>query len=137
MKVEAWIFGSLTIFLIVVTPVYALMTYMSDGQIEITGTAALILTFFLVLMCFAYLALVARRIEPRPEDRKDGEIAEGAGELGFFPPQSKWPLFCTLTFIPVVLAPIFGWWLMFVGFAFGTVTLTGLVYEFYRGDHAH
>ncbi len=137
MKVEAWIFGSLTIFLAVVTPVYAVMTKWLDGAVEPTGTAALILTFFLVLMIFAYLAIVARRIEPRPEDKKTGEIAEGAGELGFFPPQSKWPLFCALTFVPVVLAPVFGWWLMFLGFGFGVVTLTGLIYEFYRGDHAH
>ena len=30
----------------------------------------------------------------RPEDRSDGEIADGAGEQGFFPPYSWWPLFC-------------------------------------------
>ncbi len=137
MKVEAWIFGSLTIFLAVVTPIYALITKAMDGQVEITGTVALILTFFLVLMIGGFLGLVARRMERRPEDRPDGEIAEGAGELGFFPPQSKWPLFCVLTFIPVVIAPVFGWWLLFLGFGFGALTLTGLLYEFYRGDHAH
>jgi hypothetical protein len=91
----------------------------------------------LVLMIWVYLLLVARRMEPRPEDRKTGEIAEGAGELGFFPPQSKWPLFLSLTFVPVVLAPVFGWWLMLIGVGFGFITLTGLLYEFYRGDHAH
>ena len=102
-----------------------------------TGTVALIMTFLLTLMIAGYFGLVARRIPLRPEDRKEGEIAEGAGELGFFPPQSKWPLFVSLTFVLVVLAPVFGWWLMFLGFAFGALTLTGLVYEFYRGDHAH
>jgi Cytochrome c oxidase subunit IV len=131
MKVEAWIFGALAIFFALVTPIYWFLSY------EITGTAALILTFFLVLMIAAYAGLVARRIDPRPEDRKDGEIAEGAGELGFYPPQSIWPLYCALTFALVVLAPVFGWWLMIVGGAFGTVALTGWVYEFYRGDHAH
>ena len=131
MKVEAWIFGVLTIFFLIVTPIYWFMSK------DPTGTAALILTFFLVLMIAAYLGLVARRIDPRPEDKKEGEIAEGAGELGFFPPQSKWPLFLSLTFVPVVLAPVFGWWLMLIGFGFGFVTLTGLLYEFYRGDHAH
>ena len=65
------------------------------------------------------------------------EIAEGAGELGFYPPSSKWPLFLSLTFVPVVIAPIYGWWLMVIGFGFGFFTLTGLLYEFYRGDHAH
>jgi hypothetical protein len=130
-KVEAWIFGALAIFFVVVTPVYWLMSE------DATGTTALILTFFLVLMIAGYFGIIARRIPPRPEDRKEGEIAEGAGELGFFPPQSKWPLFVALTFIPVVLAPVFGWWLLFLGCAFGAYTLTGLIYEFYRGDHAH
>ena len=131
MKAEAWIFGGLTIFFVVVTPVYWLMSK------DVTGTTALILTFFLVLMITGYFGIISRRIPPRPEDRKEGEIAEGAGELGFFPPQSKWPLFCALTFVPVVLAPVFGWWLLFLGFGFGAYTLTGLIYEFYRGDHAH
>ena len=80
MKVEAWIFGSLTIFMVIVTPVYWLITANGTGVPEITGTVALILTTFLVLMIFVYLLLVARRMEPRPEDKKTGEIAEGAGE---------------------------------------------------------
>ena len=136
MKAEAWIFGGLTIFFIIVTPVYWLITA-EDGVPEITGTVALIMTTLLVLMIWVYLLLVAGRMEPRPEDKKTGEIAEGAGELGFYPPQSKWPLFLSLTFVPVVLAPVFGWWLMLIGVGFGFVTLTGLLYEFYRGDHAH
>lgn len=131
MKVEAWIFGALVIFLTIVTPIYWFMAH------EITGTVALILTFFLVLMIAAYLGLVSRRIPPRPEDRKDGNIAEGAGELGFFPPQSKWPLFCALTFGLFILGPVFGWWLSIIGTAIAVATVTGWIYEFYRGDHAH
>ena len=88
MKVEAWIFGILVIFFVVVTPIY---WFLSNDP---TGTVALILTLFLSLMIAGYLALVARRIDPRPEDRTDGQVLEGAGDLGFFPPQSKWPLFC-------------------------------------------
>jgi hypothetical protein len=130
-KAEAWIFGALTIFCALVTPVYWFMSK------DPTGTTALILTFFLVLMIGGYLALIARRIDPRPEDKAEGEIAEGAGELGFFPPQSKWPLFVAMTFCLVILGPVFGWWLMVLGFLFGAYTLTGLVYEYYRGDHAH
>ena len=137
MRAEAWIFGSLTIFFALVTPAYWLITMDASGTPEITGTAALILTFFLSLMISGYFALIARRIDPRPEDKKVGEIAEGAGELGFFAPHSKWPLFVSMTFVLVALAPIFGWWLAILGFGFGALTLSGLVYEFYRGDHAH
>ena len=131
MRVEAWIFGALTIFFAVVTPIYYFLSH------ELAGTAALIMTGLLTLMITLYFGLVARRIDRRPEDRADGEILEGAGDIGFFPPQSKWPLFVALTFILVVLGPVFGWWLMIVGFGFGVLTLTGFLYEFYRGDHAH
>ena len=131
MKVEAWIFGALVIFLAVVTPVYWFLSH------ELTGTVALILTFFLVLMICGYLSLVARRLAPRPEDRPDGEIAEGAGEYGFFPPQSKWPLFCGLTFAIFVLGPVFGWWLSIIAVGTAFATLTGWIYQYYRGDYAH
>ena len=131
MKAEAWIFGVLGIFFALFTPVYWFMSK------DPTGTAALIMTFLLVVMIAAYFGLIARRIDPRPEDKKLGEIAEGAGELGFFPPQSKWPLFVAMTFMLMILGPIFGWWLMLLGFGFGAFALTGLVYEYYRGDHAH
>ncbi|HET9871680.1 MAG TPA: cytochrome c oxidase subunit 4 [Propionibacteriaceae bacterium] len=131
MKAEAWIFGALTIFFVVVTPIY---WYMSEDP---TGTAALILTFFLSLMITGYLALIAKRIDPRPEDKKDGEIVEGAGELGFFPPKSIWPLYCALTMALIALGPVFGWWLMILGFGVGALTCTGWLYEFYRGEHAH
>ncbi len=131
MKVESYIFGILAIFFALVTPVYWVMSK------DPTGTTALILSFFLVLMIFAYLALISRRMDPRPEDQKLGEIAEGAGELGFFPPQSIWPLFCGLTMVLIALGPVFGWWLLILGFAVGVLTCTGWIFEFYRGDHAH
>lgn len=131
MKIEAWLFGILVIFFAVVTPIYWFISH------EITGTAALILTFFLVLMIAGYLGLVSRRIDARPEDRKDGEIAEGAGELGFFPPKSIYPLLCAVTFSLAVLGPVFGWWLLVVATGMAIFTITGWVYEFYRGDYAH
>ena len=131
MKITAYMFAALTAFMAVITPVYWILSR------DHAGTTALVLTFFLLLMIAGYLALVGRRLDPAPEDKRDGEIAEGAGELGFFPPQSKWPLFVAMTFTLVCLGPVFGWWLTILGFTFGAVTLTGLLYEFYRGDHAH
>ncbi len=52
------------------------------------GGTALILSGGLCGLCGTYFAFIARRIAPRPEDRPDGEIAEGAGELGFYSPGS-------------------------------------------------
>jgi hypothetical protein len=131
MKTESWVFTALAFFVAVVTPVYWILSR------DATGTAALIMTFLLALMIGAYLALIARRLDARPEDKRRGEIAEGAGELGFFPPQSIWPLFVALTFMLVCLGPVFGWWLTILGFGIGSISLTGLLYEYYRGDHAH
>jgi hypothetical protein len=130
-KVEAWIFAVLAIFCAIVTPVYWVMSK------DPTGTAALILTFFLVLMIGLYLGLISNRMNPRPEDEKLGEIAEGAGELGFFPPKSIWPLLCSGSLVLVALAPIFGWWLLVLAVVTGVITVSGWIFEFYRGDYAH
>ena len=131
MRVEAWIFGMLSIFFLIVTPAYFLITG------DPTGSVALALTFFLVAMVTGYLVLIARKYNLRPEDRRDGEITEGAGEVGFFPPRSIWPLLCAGTMVLVALGPVFGWWLLIIGVAVSFATLTGWIFEFYRGDHAH
>ena len=131
MKVEAWVFGILSVFVLVVTPIYWLMSE------DPTGTTALVMTFFLSLLVAFYLSVTARRMDARPEDRKEAEIAEGAGELGFFPPYSWWPLWCAMTLAVVVLCIVFGWWLFIAGVGIGIVTLSGFIFEYYRGDHAH
>jgi hypothetical protein len=130
-KVEAWIFGILTLFVAVVTPVYWLMSK------DPTGTSALTMTFFLALLVSFYLGVTGRRMDARPEDRKEAEIVEGAGELGFFSPHSWWPLFCGMTLTVCVLGVVFGWWLFIIGVGIGIVTLSGFIFEYYRGDHAH
>jgi len=130
-KVEAWVFGILSVFVVVVTPIYWLMSN------DPTGTTALVMTFFLSLLVAFYLSVTARRMDARPEDRKEAEIAEGAGELGFFPPYSWWPLWCAMTLSVVVLGIVFGWWLFIAGVGIGIVTLSGFIFEYYRGDHAH
>ncbi|SDS13365.1 cytochrome c oxidase subunit 4 [Microlunatus soli] len=131
MKVEAWIFTILTVFFLIVTPSYWLVTH------ETTGTAALTLTFFLSLMITGYLTLISRRIDARPEDKQEGEIVEGAGEVGFFSPHSIWPLLCALTLALVMVGLVLGWWMVIIAGALGMASLTGLIYEYYRGDYAH
>jgi hypothetical protein len=130
-KVEGIIFTILGAFFLVVSPVYWFLSK------DPTGTSALVLTTLLAFLVAFYLLLTARRMGPRPEDRKDAEIAEGAGELGFFSPHSWWPLFCALSLAVCVLGVIFGFWLFLIGVAFGVVSVLGLVFEYYRGEHAH
>ena len=96
------------------------------------------MTTLLALMVALYLGFHASKMDPRPEDRRDGEIADGAGELGFFPPYSWWPLWCALALGLCVFSLAFGaWWLFIIGGAVGTITLCGWIYEYYRGVHAH
>jgi hypothetical protein len=132
MKMETWIFAMSTAFFVLVTPAYWFITG------DPTGTSALVMTTLLAALVTFYLGFHASRMEPRPEDRHDGEIADGAGELGFFPPYSWWPLWCALTLAVMVFAIAMGaWWLFIIGGAFGFVALSGWVFEYYVGDHAH
>ena len=132
MKIEAWIFAVCSIFLLVVTPAYWLIAG------DWTGTSALTMTFLLTTLITFYLGFHARRMEPRPEDRKEGEIAEGAGELGFFPPYSWWPLWAGLTLGVIVFATAMAaWWLVLIGVGLGALALCGWIYEYYVGEHAH
>ena len=132
MKHEAWIFGLSTIFFVIVSPAYWLMSG------DWTGTSALVMTTLLVAMITLYLGFHASRMQPRPEDRKDAEIADGAGELGFFPPYSWWPLWCGSSLGVIVYGTALGaWWLVTIGMGLGVLALSGLVFEYYKGEHAH
>ncbi len=131
MKIEAWVFGFLTVFFVIVTPIY---WYVSEDP---TGTSALVMATGLAALVAFYLGFHGRKMDPRPEDLKEAEIVEGAGELGFFPPYSWWPLWCALTLTVCVLGVVFAWWLFIIGAAVGGMALTGWVFEYYRGEHAH
>jgi hypothetical protein len=138
MKAEAWIFGITTVFVVLVTPTYWLITDSTERGGDWTGTSALAMTGLLTLMVTLYLGFHANKMDARPEDRKDGEIADGAGELGFFPPYSWWPLWCGITLAVMVFGVAAGaWWLFIIGGILGAVALSGLVFEYYRGEHAH
>jgi hypothetical protein len=130
-KVEAAIFVILTLFFAVVTPIY---WFMSGDP---TGTTALVLTFGLGALIAFYLWITARKVHPRPEDKRDGEIAEFAGEYGFFSPHSWWPLACAGAASICFVGLVFGWWLFIIGVGAAAVAVNGMVFEYYRGEHAH
>jgi hypothetical protein len=132
MKAEAWIFGMTTAFFVVVSPSYWFITG------DWTGTSALTMTTLLAAMVTLYLGFHAAKMEPRPEDRKDGEIADGAGELGFFPPYSWWPLWTAATLGVIVFGTAASaYWLVILGVGLGALALGGWIFEYYRGEHAH
>lgn len=131
MKTEGWIFAVLAAFFVIVAPTYWFLTH------EIIGLVALGLSAVLTLMITAYLFITARHMDPRPEDLADGEIADGAGPLGFFPPSSIWPFWAALTLSIAVLGPVFGWWLTLLGLGLGIWALCGWMFQYYVGDYAH
>jgi hypothetical protein len=132
MRAEAWIFAICTVFFLLVAPAYWFISY------DPTGTSALVMTCLLTLLVTVYLGVHATRMDPRPEDRQDGEIADGAGELGFFPPYSWWPLWAAATLGLCVFGIAMGaWWLFLIGSGLGVLALCGWVYEYYVGEHAH
>ena len=132
MKIETYIFGMNAVFFAVVTPAYWFIAK------DPTGTSALVMTFLLTTLVTFYLGFHASTMDPRPEDRQEGEIAEGAGELGFFPPYSWWPLWAAATAAVGFYALAFGaWWLLAIAMGLASITVSGWVFEYYRGEHAH
>ena len=133
MKVEGWLFGSGVLFFLPIGVVYGFVTQWQEP----VGVVALFLTAGLALMIGFYLAVVARRIDARPEDDPVGEIDEGAGELGEFAPFSWWPAPLALGAALIFAGLAVGWWMTAIGVGLGTLALVGWVFEFYRGEHAH
>ena len=131
MKVEALIFSIIALFCFIAATVYGFWSR------EPIGTTALVLSGGLTILVGGFFWFVSRRIDPRPEDRKDAEIAEGAGELGFFPPASYWPLGLALSAAIIGLSLAFWYvWLLAIGVAALMITIGGLLFEFYVGQNA-
>jgi hypothetical protein len=127
MRVEGAIFALIAAFLGAVTLVYWLLSR------DPTGTTALGLSAGLAFIIAYYLFFTARRMDLRPEDRDDAEIAEGAGEVGFFPPHSWWPIATAASFATIGLGLIFGRFLAVIGFGFILVSVVGFTFEYYLG----
>ena len=102
-----------------------------------TGTTALALSVGLAFLTGFYLLFTGRRLPPRPEDNPEGEISEGAGEIGFFSPHSWWPLYVGLAAALAAFGVAIGWWLFLIGLLFLFLTVIGFVFEYYRGIYAH
>ena len=131
MKVEALIFSIIGVFCVVAAVVYGLWAQ------EPIGTTALVLSAGLLLLIGGFFWFVSRRIDARPEDRKDAEIAEGAGELGFFSPGSYWPLGIAASAgaMGLGLAFFYGWLIIIAGIGL-LITIGGLLFEYYVGQNA-
>ena len=132
MKVEAAIFNIVSVALVLFAVIYGFWAK------EPIGTTALALSAGLTILVGGFFWFISRRIDDRPEDRKDAEIADGAGELGFFSPASYWPLGIALAVGVTGLGMAFFYpWLIGIGAAAILCTVGGLLFEYYVGQNAH
>ena len=138
MKVEARLFLGVAVFCWLAAILYGVWTgspnSFSHGHVEWAGLMGLILSGGLLGISGSFFWFVSRRIDPRPEDRADAEIAEGAGELGFFSPGSYWPVglagAATVVGIGLSFVQI---WLVIVGALILLFMVGGLLFEYYIG----
>jgi Cytochrome c oxidase subunit IV len=140
MRTEWRVFGVVAAFLFLACAVYAWWTSSAwpdaegANRLDWIGTIALFLSGLLCLMCGGFFWFVSRRIEPRPEDRPDAEISDGAGEVGFFSPGSYWPFGIALAAAAAGMGLVFTmWWLVAAGMIAVIGGACGLLFEYYTG----
>jgi cytochrome c oxidase subunit IV len=124
MKAEGYLFALLAVFLGGSTLVYWFTSK------DPTGTTALALSAGLGALIGYYALFLSRRMRPRPSDRGDAEIEEGAGELGFFSPHSWWPLIAAAASATLMLGLIFGWWLFVIGVIAQIAGVIGILFQY-------
>lgn len=127
MKVEGYLFLFIFVFLIGECGLYLWWSGDPSGSIWL-GLAS-----GFGLSVGTYCVSIARRIPPRPEDRDDAEIEEGAGEVGFFSPHSWWPIAAAGAATVLGFGAIFGLWLFILGGVLVFLTGMGFVFEYYVG----
>lgn len=137
MKTEARWFLGVAAFFWAAAIAYGIWSKLYQGHVEVVGVVGLILSGGLAGIPGSFFAFVSRRIDPRPEDRRDAEVAEGAGDVGFFSPASYWPIALGSA---VALAGIgFAFvqmWLVIVSILWLLFTIGGLLFEYYTGGNS-
>jgi len=125
MKANWQLFTGLAIF-------YAIMSivYYSVGG-EAVGITGMILSACLAGMVGFYIWFTQKRIGfDIPSDNVDAEIADDAGELGFYSPHSWWPLPVALSATAMSLGLIIGWWLTLIALGALIISIIGMVTEY-------
>jgi hypothetical protein len=128
-RVEAWLLIGVGLFFSIIGIVYWFWGYEDGGTMMLVGTVAL------GLIPGAYYMWWSHRMKPRPEDRTDGSLEEGAGVIGSFPSSSVWPFVFGMGCFLTVLGLVFGVWLMAPGFALIFSAAIGYSAESRRGGN--
>ncbi|MFE9728179.1 cytochrome c oxidase subunit 4 [Streptomyces sp. NPDC005794] len=129
MKIQGKLFIWLSVFMLAMAVTYGVWSK------EPVGTTALVLSFGLTLMIGFYLAFTANRVDAMAQDNKEADVADEAGEVGFFSPHSWQPLSLAIGGAFLFMAVIFGWWLAYFSAPLLLIGLFGWVFEYYRGEN--
>ncbi|MEV6011606.1 cytochrome c oxidase subunit 4 [Streptomyces sp. NPDC051976] len=129
MKIQGKMFLGFAVFILASAIVYGIWSK------EPAGTTALFLAFALCTMIGFYLAFTARRADTGAMDREDADIADDAGELGFFSPHSWQPLALGIGGALAFMGIIFGWWLLYASLPVILIGIYGWVFEYYHGEN--
>lgn len=129
MKVQGRMFLGFAAFMLASAIVYGFWSK------EAVGSTALLLAFCLCTMIGFYLSFTARRADTGAQDRYDADVADDAGEVGFFSPHSWQPLALGVGGALAFMGIIFGWWLLFFSLPVILVGVYGWVFEYYRGEN--
>jgi hypothetical protein len=97
---------------------------------EPAGSAVLVVAFLMAALISFFTAVQYRRKGRRPQDRTDAEVADGAGPLEFFPPDSRWPVVTAFGFALTATGVVYGLWLFLIGFAVLARGVTGFVFQY-------
>lgn len=105
---------------------------------EIVGSLAILLSTLLALLLGFYFLVIDRRTDGfLPEDNLEGEIADRAGELGFFSPHSWWPLLVGFFMTLAGLGVLLGWWLTIMAVVGLLMSIFGFVMQYQRDKSSH
>jgi hypothetical protein len=131
MKASWKLFGGLSVFYVIMTVIY----WQVGG--EEVGIAGMLLSACLAGMVGFYVWFTQKRIGVTlPEDNLTAEIADGAGELGFYSPHSWWPLPVAVAACVFALGLIIGWWLSLIGLGALVISIIGMVTEYEKPEIA-
>ena len=131
MKASWKLFGGLSVFYVIMTVIY----WQIGG--EEVGIAGMLLSACLAGMVGFYVWFTQKRIGVTlPEDNLTAEIADGAGELGFYSPHSWWPLPVAMSACVFSLGLIVGWWLSLIGLGALVISIIGMVTEYEKPEIA-
>lgn len=132
MKVNWRLFAFLSVFYVIMTVIYY---YVGGEAVGITG---MLLAACLAGMVAFYVWFTQKRIGTDiPSDNQDAEIADDAGELGFYSPHSWWPLPVAVSAVAMSLGLIIGWWLTLIALGALIISIIGMVTEYEKPISQH